>query len=130
MRKSVVVAEAKLALVGCKPKPGALHVVSHRPSGKSEASQRAQGIVAVTFDRPMIKEALVGKAARAGALLLGPSLPGELSWADRQTLVFHAAQPLKRSTNYRVRVDGNLQALDGSRLGPPFEWRFTTEQLE
>jgi uncharacterized protein YfaS (alpha-2-macroglobulin family) len=112
---------------GCSPKPGGLHVVSHRPEAKTEAAQRA---VAVTFDRPMVKEALVGKTAPAGAMVLEPAVAGELTWADRQTLVLHAAQGLKRSTTYRVRVAGDLRALDGSRLGPPFEWQFTTEQLE
>jgi uncharacterized protein YfaS (alpha-2-macroglobulin family) len=127
MRESLAVTAVMVLALGCQPKPGGLHVVSHRPDGKTEAAQRA---IAVTFDRPMVKDAQVGKAAPPNALVLEPAVAGELSWADRQTLVLHAAQPLKRSTNYRARVDGNLKALDGSKLGPPFEWRFTTEQLE
>jgi alpha-2-macroglobulin len=124
---AVLTLASAVMLAGCKPKPGGLHVVAHRPDGKSEAAARS---IAVTFDRPMVKDGDVGKAAPATALTVQPQVAGELTWADRQTLVLHAQKPLPRSTELRVRVDGNLPALDGARLGPPFEWRFSTEQLE
>jgi uncharacterized protein YfaS (alpha-2-macroglobulin family) len=117
-----------LALAGaaCHRAPGGLHVVSHTPSGSSGAVTR---IVSVTFDKPMAG-AVVGKDAPPSSLVLQPAVAGRRWWSDRQTLTFRSEQPLPRSNEFRVVVDGRQRAEDGSHLGDDYEFSFTTERLE
>ncbi|HEX4457155.1 MAG TPA: Ig-like domain-containing protein, partial [Polyangia bacterium] len=128
-RVSIVVGVIAVVIggAGCRRAPGGLQVVAHRPAPNAPAGTR---LVSVTFDKPMVADAGVGKDAPEHALTLTPRAAGRLWWSDRQTLTFRATEPLPRSTEYHVVVDGRQRAEDGSYLGEDYDFRFDTERLE
>jgi Bacterial Ig-like domain len=97
------------------------------------AGVAANGLIAVTFNHPMV--ALAGLSAGiqnpAGwNISISPHLAGYGNWLGTSTWVFHPASGLEPSTRYTVTVDGQARDAWGEPLGRDVQWSFGTVRPE
>ncbi|MBI2376256.1 MAG: hypothetical protein HYV07_19840 [Deltaproteobacteria bacterium] len=106
-----------------KSAPDPLRVVRATPEGTVEYVPQ----VTVSFSAPMVPLSSVDEVAKTRSpATLSPSAEGEWRWLDTQTIQFKVSEPLRLSTEYRVRVpQGTLDVL-GGRLPKAFERIFET----
>lgn len=97
-------------------------VVHASPQG--EAGDRAD--VSVVFSRPLRALGLAGAEAPA-PIRLSPEVPGRWQWVGTHALIFApAAGRLPAATRFEAEVPAATRALDGSVLGKPHRFAFTT----
>jgi len=103
----------------------AFRVVFAGPQGQaSEVSE-----LSLVFSRPLRKLELAG--APPPALTISPSIAGHWLWLGTRALHFVPEKAhLPGSTAYVVTAPAELRALDGSTLGSPYQFRFTTPRLK
>lgn len=81
-----------------------LQVMSYTPQGPIDRASPIE----IKFDRPAVSEALIGKPAAPGSVVIAPAIGWNGYWRDRQTLVIEPTAPLAASTRYRVALSGEL----------------------
>ena len=86
-----------------------LQVMAYSPQGSIEKAE----LVEIKFDKPVVEDALVGKAAAAGSVEITPAIPWKGYWQDRQTLAIEPTDALAPSTRYRVALAGELARRTG-----------------
>lgn len=100
---------------------GPFRVVFAGPRG--EAAEGAE--ISVVFDRPLIP--LEAAGSEPPKITLQPPIPGRFRWAGPRALVFVPdAGRLPAATEIHVEIPGALRAMDGSRLGSPYRFTFST----
>ena len=110
---------------GGKNKDGAFRVVFAGPQG--EANEVSE--LSLVFSRPLRKLDLAG--APPPAIGISPPIAGRWLWVGTHALHFVPETPhLPGSTQYTVSVPGELRALDGSSLGSPYQFEFSTPRLK
>src|SRR5450432_1548629 len=104
-----------------KKESGAFRVVFAGPQG--EASEVSE--LSLVFSRPLRKLELAGSAPPA--LSISPNIPGRWLWVGTHALHFVPETPhLPGATEYQVTAPAELKALDGTTLGAPYHFNFTT----
>ncbi len=104
---------------------GAFRVVFAGPQG--EANEVSE--LSLVFSRPLRKLELAG--APTPAISLSPPVAGRWLWVGTHALHFVPDTPhLPGSTAYVVTVPGELRALDGTALGAPYRFEFSTPRLK
>ena len=98
---------------------GPLRVLNVSPRGMSARVSQ----VSVTFSRPMV--ALSAIEAPTG-ITLTPNVDGEWRWLDPYTLVLDVVGGLPGATRFTAEVSASLRAADGTVLGEPVRWTFST----
>jgi uncharacterized protein YfaS (alpha-2-macroglobulin family) len=100
---------------------GAFRVVFAGPQG--EASEVSE--LSLVFSRPLRKLELAG--APPPPLAISPNIPGRWLWVGTHALHFVPETPhLRGATAFTVTVPAELRALDGSTLGTPYSFQFST----
>ncbi|HEX3476065.1 MAG TPA: MG2 domain-containing protein, partial [Kofleriaceae bacterium] len=94
--------------------------MSYTPQGSVDHA----GSVEIRFDKPVVDEAMVGKAIAAGSVAIAPAIGWNGFWHDRQTLTIDPTAPLQPSTRYRVALTGDL-----ARRTAGFSFAFVHEPL-
>ncbi len=79
-----------------------------------------EGPVELVFDRAM------DQAAVENAFRIAPEVAGRFEWPDERTVRFYPAEPLARSTTYKVSLGMEAKAADGVSLAETYAFRFTT----
>lgn len=111
---------AAVALTGlAAPQSSSLSILRVSPTDPAEPA----AIVTVTFDRPVAGQ-LDGTVDARSIFAIVPAVAGTAEWRDPITLRFTPAAPLTPSTTYSVTVANTFQAMDGSRLAQPYQFRF------
>lgn len=121
------IAFGALGGVGCGSggsKKGDLTVVGE-PKGQLDGPLR----VVVTFSRPMVAAAEVGKVVEAPPLKITPDVGGEARWENDKALVLTSKKILPVSTKFTATVPGSAKSLDGNALGQDFTFDFWSERL-
>lgn len=106
-----------LRVEAVQPAPGAVEV-SIVPSDT---------LISVQFNHPVVP--LVGRAEQRKLPVpveIDPPVAGEGEWLTTSLFVFHPAEPLRPSTEYRVTVRPDLTDMLGIPLAELYTWRFTT----
>jgi alpha-2-macroglobulin len=104
-----------------KKESGAFRVVFAGPQG--EASEVSE--LSLVFSRPLRKLELAG--APTPPLSITPNIPGRWLWVGTHALHFVPETPhLPGATEYQVTAPAELKALDGTTLGAPYHFNFTT----
>jgi len=104
-----------------KKQPAAFRVVFAGPQG--EASEVSE--LSLVFSRPLRKLELAG--APPPPLAIAPNIPGRWLWVGTHALHFVPETPhLRGATEFTVTVPAELRALDGSTLGAPYSFQFST----
>jgi uncharacterized delta-60 repeat protein len=114
-------------LVGCGnplPNPSLPAIVSVSPAAGSQGSELSI-VVSVTFDLAMDPGSFTGNnftvSSPEGAV--SGTITSE---SANKTFYFYPASALQLSTIYTARISENVAAFDGTRLGSPYSWSFTT----
>lgn len=117
-----------LSLPACGPKvkPGLKANIT--VEGNDRPGERARRVL-VTFDRPMVTDAQLGKAPERSPVRLEPAVPGAFRWRESRVLVFDPAIPLPRATRFVVTVAKGTVAPDGVGLTEALSHTFETERL-
>ena len=133
----LTLASAPLALGACNNDPTApaltASVVSIVPTGGATGVDPNAPII-VTFSHSM-QSGMDQYAALHEGDVTGPEVPGTWAWsADRFTLTFTPAQPLKSQTRYTLHLGGGMRATDGGFVdyGPcvgQLNGRWATQQM-
>ncbi len=66
----------------------------------------------------------------ASAFNISPAVPGQFGFSNYTSssyATFHPSQPWTSSTTYTVTLSADLKAFDGSTLGQPYTFSFTTQ---
>ncbi|MEO8902078.1 MAG: hypothetical protein ABI488_09430, partial [Polyangiaceae bacterium] len=104
---------------------GAFRVVFAGPQG--EANEVSE--LSLVFSRPLRKLELAG--APPPALSISPPLAGRWLWVGTHALHFVPETPhLPGATAFTVTAPADLRALDGSTLGSPYQFKFSTPRLK
>jgi uncharacterized protein YfaS (alpha-2-macroglobulin family) len=123
--KSANGALAPGALGKTKGSEGAFRVVFAGPQG--EANEVSE--LSLVFSRPLRKLELAGSPPPA--LSISPLIPGRWLWVGTHALRFVPEKPhLPGATEYVVTAPADLRALDGSTLGTPYTFKFSTPRLK
>src|SRR5579859_1537980 len=109
-----------------------LRVRSYSP-GDGSTGVPANGLIAVTFNHPMVP--LAGLTRGPGNppgwhVTITPALPGYGSWLGTSTWTYHPSQGLGPSTRYTVMVAGSTGDAFGESLGKTMTWSFRTATPE
>nr|HEX4318707.1 MG2 domain-containing protein [Kofleriaceae bacterium] len=96
--------------------------MSYSPRGTVDS---ATAPVAITFDKPVVAPAQVGKPADPRTVTITPAIAWKGFWRDRQTLVIDATDPLAPSTRYTVSLAGELATRTDA-----FQMSFVHEPLD
>ncbi len=112
---------ALLLLVGCRAEPElpAPRLIERTPAAGAELPVDAPLIL--TFDQPMDQESV------EAALIITPTLAGQLSWVDERTATFTPAQPLAHGASYAVMVEATARSTAGKALAERAAFDFTVE---
>lgn len=106
---------------------GALQIDFASPTG---AVAEAPGAVTIVFSKPMRALATTTATAHGVASIQRlhdrADADGHWVWYGAQTAVFYWATNPTRASEYEVVVPATTRALDGSTLGSPAAFRFTT----
>ncbi|MBA3462920.1 MAG: hypothetical protein H0T46_23390 [Deltaproteobacteria bacterium] len=95
------------SLLGCGgPKKSDLQVMSYAPQGPVDKAEAVE----IKFDKPVVGDALVGKAADPAIVRIEPAFAWKGYWVDRQTVSIAPTEPLSASTRYKVSLGGELGA--------------------
>ncbi|MCB9577944.1 MAG: Ig-like domain-containing protein [Polyangiaceae bacterium] len=101
---------------------GPFRVVYSGPEGEASAGSE----ISLVFSRALRELSLAGDEAPP-PVKLTPDVPGRWQWVGTRALVFVAAGGhLPGATRISVEVPGSTKALDGSPLGKPYRFAFTT----
>lgn len=103
---TVVIPETPPAIVAFRPLPG------------QEVAPDA-ALIELRFDRPM------DRASVESALRVTPEVAGEVVWQDERTLQFRP-KALALETRYRVSLDVTALSAEGTALGQPLGFAFST----
>ena len=95
----------------------AVNVNNWQPRGTNVAPDAA---IRITFAQAM------HRASVQNTFSITPNVAGTLSWQGLQTVIFTPNAPLATNTRYLVEVGAAARATDGTPLGSPFRWAFTT----
>ena len=102
---------------------GSLAVVVARPQGPTYGNFRPT----ITFSKPV---APLGSIAHEKTLAkpatITPEIQGEWKWLGSASVEFVPKGPVPYSTNFKVVVNKELAALDGSTQKDKYEWEFQT----
>jgi len=94
-----------VVIAGCGGNPPHdLQVMSYAPQGALTQA----GPVEIKFDKPVVDEAMIGKAAAPDSVRITPAIGWKGLWRDRQTLMIEPTAALAPSTRYRVALTGAL----------------------
>ncbi|WP_373048020.1 MG2 domain-containing protein [Vulgatibacter sp.] len=100
---------------------GALAVVVARPQGEAEGSFHPT----ITFSRPIVAlQEVDGQQLQPAQI--APAVAGTWKWLGSTTAEFVPASQLPYATTFEVTVPAGLRALDGSTLGEPYRFSFST----
>ncbi|HVY48022.1 MAG TPA: Ig-like domain-containing protein, partial [Minicystis sp.] len=108
--------DAALAAAG-----GAFGVVFATPKGATDDPSE----ITIVFNRPMRPLDLAGDEAPAPATIT-PAVKGRWGWMGTTAIQFVPEDHLPRATDYAVEVPATTRALDGSTLGKPYRFKFST----
>ncbi len=87
----------------------------------------ADSAITVIFNRPVVPLVIAEEAADLPSpITLQPAVEGSGEWLNTSIYIFRPTVALAGGTQYTVRVNPDLQAVDGARLQTPFAWSFTT----
>ncbi len=87
----------------------------------------ADTAIVVIFNRPVVPLMSAAEmAALPSPITLSPAAQGAGEWVNTSIYTFRPEPSLMGGGMYTVTVDPNLTAVDGSTLGSPFSWTFTT----
>jgi uncharacterized protein YfaS (alpha-2-macroglobulin family) len=104
---------------------GALQVVAARPTGRAGGEIRPT----LTFSRPVVALGAIEEGAPpAPPATLDPKLEGEWRWLGSASVEFVPKGLVPYSTAFKVKVAAGLTALDGAKLGEPYEFEFQTPE--
>ncbi|MBV9278716.1 MAG: Ig-like domain-containing protein, partial [Chloroflexi bacterium] len=110
----------------------ALRVLSHAP-WNGTTGVPANGLIAVTFNHPMVGLAGLGsgtpgtpRVPAGWSVSIRPGLAGNGSWLGTSTWVFHPSNGLEPSTWYTVSLGGSARDASGEPLGRGLRWSFRT----
>src|SRR4051812_15207875 len=108
-----------------KNKDGAFRVVFAGPQG--EANEVSE--LSLVFSRPLRKLELAG--APPPPISISPPVAGRWLWVGTHALHFVPEKPhLPGATEFAVTAPAELRALDGSTLGAPYTFKFSTPRLK
>ncbi len=82
---------------------------------------RVDGVIRLTFDRPM------NQASVAAALKLQPAIEGTITWASPRSMTFTPKQPLPRNSVLDIAVTQEATGADGAALSQPLLFRMLTQ---
>lgn len=100
-------------------------VLKFGPQGDTEHSEQ----IRVQFARPLIALESLDSTRRDKVLSnfsLTPAVPGKYRLLGTDTVVYETESDYWAATTCRVRISGNLEDLDGLRLGEDLSWQFRT----
>ncbi|MGA7966072.1 MAG: Ig-like domain-containing protein, partial [Gammaproteobacteria bacterium] len=105
---------------------GPLHVLRVTPSGTDVPP--GQEIV-FKFDRTMVPLGDMARAPQDVPVRIEPALKCTWRWLDTDELACRlpGQQRFRPATRYRIRVDTDFKALDGTELAQPVTQTFTTQ---
>ncbi|HEX8919432.1 MAG TPA: Ig-like domain-containing protein, partial [Chloroflexota bacterium] len=101
--------------------------------GNGATGVPANGLIAVTFNHPMVPLAGLtgGRGNPSGwRVSITPTLSGYGSWLGTSTWTFHPSQGLEPSTRYTVTVAASAGDAYGETLGTSLTWSFRTATPE
>lgn len=93
-------------------------IVSFRPLPGQEVPPD-DAVIELRFDRPM------DRATVEAALQVTPAVTGEITWQDERTFQFRP-KTLAVETRYRVALDVTALSAEGTALGQPLAFAFST----
>src|SRR3954466_5386321 len=108
-----------------KKADGAFRVVFGGPQG--EANEVSE--LSLVFSRPLRKLELAG--APTPAISITPAIAGRWLWVGTHALHFVPEKPhLPGATEFAATAPAELRALDGTALGTPYTFKFSTPRLK
>ena len=98
-----------------------IRVVRHSPVDTA----RAGDVITVSFDRPVAGS--VERSARPERFVrIDPPIHAKVEWRDLVSLRVIPDEPLAPGRRFRITVDTTFTALDGGRLGAPYQFSILT----
>ncbi|HUN07465.1 MAG TPA: Ig-like domain-containing protein [Aggregatilineales bacterium] len=84
-------------------------------------------LITVIFNRPVVALTTTeAMAALPAPITISPAVNGSGEWLNTSIYVFRPEPALDGGVPYTVTVNPDLSAVDGSVLGSPFAWSFTS----
>ena len=101
------------------------HIVGVTPSGVDVPA--TIGEITLEFSHDVIAFGQSDGEYSSSHIKFSPQLGCSWQWISPSTLTCYLNEDLKRSSSYTLLVEGDFEALDGSKLGTEYEYQIKTE---